>query len=78
MPNGWILAEQTLADGLCHDPRQNLITGSAKDEVVYLKIFALKFAEGKSVEKLHEIHTAIKANIEKRSIDVLEGRKACM
>ena len=43
--------------------------------MVYSKIIALKVAEGKSVEKLNEIHTAMKANIEKRSIDDLEGRK---
>ena len=75
VPNGWILAEQTLADGLCYGLRKNLITGSVEDEVVYSKIIALKVAEGKSVEKLNEIHTAMKANIEKRSIDDLEGRK---
>ena len=65
-----------MADGLCCGLRKNLITGSANDEVVYSKIMALKFAEGKSVEKFNEIHTAMKANIEKRSIDDLEGRKA--
>ena len=75
VPNGWILAEQTLADGLCYGLRKNLITRSVEDEVVYSKIIALKVAEGKSVEKLNEIHTVMKANIEKRSIDDLEGRK---
>ena len=74
VPNGWIIAGQTLADGLCYGLRKNLITGSAKDEVVYSKIIALKFAEGKSVEMLNEIHTAMKANIEKRNIDALEGK----
>ena len=44
--------------------------------MVYSKIIALKVAEGKSVEKLNEIHTVMKSNIEKRSIDDLEGRKA--
>ena len=65
-----------MADGLCYGLRKNLITGSVEDEVVYSKIIALKVAEGKSVEKLNEIHTVMKANIEKRSIDDLEGRKA--
>ena len=64
-----------MADGLCYGLRKNLIAGSVEDEVVYSKIIALKVAEGKSVEKLNEIHTAMKANIEKRSIDDLEGRK---
>ena len=64
-----------MADGLSYGVRNNLITGSVEDEVVYSKIIALKVAEGKSVEKLNEIHTAMKANIEKRSIDDLEGRK---
>ena len=76
VPNGWILAEQTLADGLCYGLRKNLITGSVEDEVVYSKIIALKVAEGKYVEKLTEIHTVMKATIETRSIDDLEGRKA--
>ena len=44
--------------------------------MVYSKIIALKVAEGKFVEKLNEIHRVMKANIEKRSIDDLEGRKA--
>ena len=44
--------------------------------MVYSKIIALEVAEGKSVEKLNEIRTVMKANIEKRSIDDLEGRKA--
>ena len=43
--------------------------------MVYSTIIALKVAEWKSVEKLNEIHTAMKANIEKRSIDDLDGRK---